>query len=108
MQSIKPLFRSLGHLSEYGPRGKRWLPEWDAYVAAYKSCDAISTRLHCRLIGAGAKRSKIMSFVVSGVTAIRYYGTILIWLVASYSFFRLPFEYRNTTLHPIVARRMYT
>jgi hypothetical protein len=21
---------------EYGPRHKRWLPEWDAYVAAYK------------------------------------------------------------------------
>jgi hypothetical protein len=21
---------------EYGPRHKRWLPEWDTYVAAYK------------------------------------------------------------------------
>jgi hypothetical protein len=24
---------------EYGPRHQRWLPEWDAYVAAYKIAD---------------------------------------------------------------------
>jgi hypothetical protein len=24
---------------EYGPRHKRWLPEWDAYVASYKKAN---------------------------------------------------------------------
>lgn len=28
---------------QYGPRHKRWLPEWDAYVAAHKEAAAGST-----------------------------------------------------------------
>jgi hypothetical protein len=39
--------------------------------------------------------TEMISDVIFGVTAIRNYGTVLIWLVAMYSFVRLPFEYRG-------------
>lgn len=43
-----------------------------------------------------------MSHVISGITLIRDEGALLIALVALYSLIRLAFEYRSTTLHPIV------
>ena len=43
-----------------------------------------------------------MPYVISGVTAIRDYGAVLISLVALYSFVRFPFEYRGTSLHLII------
>jgi hypothetical protein len=36
-----------------------------------------------------------MPYVISGITAIRNGGTLLIGLVAIYSYFRLLFEYRG-------------
>jgi hypothetical protein len=43
-----------------------------------------------------------MPYLISGITAIRDYGAVLISFVALYSFVRSPFEYRETSLHLIV------
>jgi hypothetical protein len=43
----------------------------------------------------GHSQREIVPYVISGVTAIRDGGTLLIGLVAIYSYFRLLFEYRG-------------
>ena len=43
-----------------------------------------------------------MPNVISGVTAIRDDGAVLISLVVLYSFVRLPFEYRGTSQHLMI------